>query len=280
MFDQQFKGGFMFRKVRNFQALLFLISISMLLSLPGYSQNHYSQKFASLTDRSRQDNASVVSVDLRNVNTVKQNTPILKGKDHGIAIEPAWEVLDNLTAAQPGGPIISVKGDSLPIYLFDMLTTSLKSAFTNFSFISTAHANIVCCTCSDRCFDGFSTEDCLMEGCFPSAGVCVGDIGGECVNGDDEGCCFLEVNGEAAVSTQGVEAEKCIETTETFCGDVGGIYQGNGTDCALDFPEECDFPPLPTNVPTIGQWGMIAMAVLLGLFALFIIIRRLRHKVG
>jgi len=171
----------MFRKVRNFKALLFFISISMLLSLHGYSQNHYSQNLASLTNWTRQANASVVSVDLKNANTVKQYTPILKGKDHGIAIEPAENSLDDLTAAPPGDPIISVKGNSLPIYLFDMLTTSLKSAFTNFSFISTAHANQVCCNCSDGCMEVTTMEDCVLLGCTPCTGICIdGECDGDC----------------------------------------------------------------------------------------------------
>ncbi len=124
----------MFRKARNFKALICLIFISMLFSLPGYSQNHYSQKFASLTNWTKQDNASVVSVDLKNANTVKQITPIPQGKDHSI---------------------------------LDMLTTNLKSAFTNFSFISTAQAGIIpldCCQCSDGCFDLTGEGGCL---CFP-----------------------------------------------------------------------------------------------------------------
>jgi hypothetical protein len=80
-----------------------------------------------------------------------------------------------------------------------------------------------------------------------------------------QGCCVIGV-------------DNCPITTEGECATDGGDYQGDNTIC--DGIPECEAPIIPTNVPTIGQWGMIAMAGLLGIFSLFIIMRRHRYNVS
>ena len=88
------------------------------------------------------------------------------------------------------------------------------------------------------------------------------------------GCCFLEeVNGQAMANSRGIDPEKCIETTGTICGGIGGIYKGNDTDCA-EFPE-CALPPPPT-IPTLSEWGLIIMAGILGIIGFIMVIRRRR----
>jgi len=120
-----------------------------------------------------------------------------------------------------------------------------------------------------------SQIDCAEQNFF-------GDVG--CVGGDEfcnaEGCCFLDVNGVAAASNRAIDPEKCIDTIPDNCP---GVFQGPGTNCALDFPVQCASPGPPvivSPIPTIGQWGLIAMAGLLGLFSLFIMVRRHRYNVG
>lgn len=132
-----------------------------------------------------------------------------------------------------------------------------------------------CCQFDGSCSDTTNTGDCNPDNFF------VGDTCMDTGFCEPLGCCFLDGNGEAAeAANRGIDPEKCIETTDTICGEMGGSFQGPGTDCA-EFPEECAFPPPPTrNVPTIGQWGMIAMAGLLGIFSLFIIMRRHRYNVS
>jgi IPTL-CTERM motif len=84
--------------------------------------------------------------------------------------------------------------------------------------------------------------------------------------GPPTGCCVLA-------------PEDCIVTNEDSCGADGGEYQGDGKSCD-DVPECQPEPPIVTNVPTISQWGMIAMAGLLGIFSLLIIMRRHRYNVS
>jgi len=61
------------------------------------------------------------------------------------------------------------------------------------------------------------------------------------------------------------------------CGALGGTLD-EGVSC-VDIPE-CVPQPIVTNVPTISQWGMIAMAGLMGIFSLLIIMRRHRYNVS
>ncbi len=70
-----------------------------------------------------------------------------------------------------------------------------------------------------------------------------------------------------------IAAGVCEITTEGVCEAECGDYQGDGSFCEGN--PECTAP-----IPTIGQWGMIAMAGLLGIFSLFIIMRRHRYNVS
>ncbi len=62
-------------------------------------------------------------------------------------------------------------------------------------------------------------------------------------------CCAVPVG---ACETQ---SHGCIETTQAFCTGffvTGGVYQGNGTAC-----------PNTEPIPTVSQWGLVAMTLLL-----------------
>jgi len=61
------------------------------------------------------------------------------------------------------------------------------------------------------------------------------------------------------------------------CSAEGGDFKGVGVNCK-NVPECREV--VARNVPTISQWGMIAMAGLLGIFSLFVIMRRQRYNVG
>jgi len=88
---------------------------------------------------------------------------------------------------------------------------------------------------------------------------------GSCIDGDTRcddiplGCCIISKN-------------DCEFITEDVCDSLNGEYRGNGVVCS-EVPE-CRVPPPTSAVPTISQWGMIAVAGMLGLFSLFVIIRR------
>jgi hypothetical protein len=114
----------------------------------------------------------------------------------------------------------------------------------------------------DNCRDTTNVVCAAENGAFFEGGMCMLE---EFCELPPEGCCVIE---------PGV----CEITTEGACAAEDGDYQGDGSFCEGN--PECEVPIIPTNVPTIGQWGMIAMAGLLGIFSLFIIMRRHRYNVS
>lgn len=92
----------------------------------------------------------------------------------------------------------------------------------------------------------------------------------------------------------------CAELTEAGCNSAGGSYQGDGSECAqvectvptptptatptpTDAPTptpEPDGPEEPTGpaviIPTLSEWGMIIITLILGFYAVFKLRRRIR----
>ena len=130
-----------------------------------------------------------------------------------------------------------------------------------------------CCVCGDSQCSITTEAECVDMG-----GSCSYEGDGTVCDGIDlctdvPGCCFLDVNGDdPALANRQIDPNKCIETTAFMCSIDGGAFQGVGTSCLIDFPQECSFPP--RNVPTMSQWGLIATAGIIGLVALIILIRR------
>jgi len=115
-------------------------------------------------------------------------------------------------------------------------------------------------TCNDN-----GTEKCDDEGppAFPiNGGVCIQNRGFHC-QAPQGGCCVFHKNDCAFLSVQ-------------TCAMEGGDFPGANVLCSE--VAECNVVISP--IPTLNQWGLIAMAGLLGLFGLFIIIRRHRYNVG
>jgi hypothetical protein len=107
-------------------------------------------------------------------------------------------------------------------------------------------------------------------------------IGNECMDTgfcEPLGCCFLEAANGQALANRQINPEKCVETTGTICGEIGGEFAGPDTSCS-EFPLICEDPKVNILIPTLNQWGLIAMAGLLGIFSLFIIMRRHRYNVS
>jgi len=82
------------------------------------------------------------------------------------------------------------------------------------------------------------------------------------------GCCVLGEN-------------DCInDQNEDECDAAGGNLELR---LSCSSVPECNVmppPPVVSNVPTISQWGMIAMAGLLGIFSLLIIMRRKKYSLN
>jgi len=98
-------------------------------------------------------------------------------------------------------------------------------------------------------------------GMFSPGGVCDVDVG--VCDFAPLGCCVFEPN-------------DCDELTEQGCTLEDGRFEGDNVQCS-EVPI-CNIVVSP--IPTLNQWGLIAMAGLMGLFSLFIIIRRHRYNLS
>lgn len=130
-----------------------------------------------------------------------------------------------------------------------------------------------CCVCGDSQCNITKENECIAMG---ASCLYEGDntmCEGIDLCSDVPGCCFLDPNIEnLALSNRQIDPSRCVETTAFMCSIDNGIFQGVGTSCQINFPQECSFPP--RNVPTISEWGMIAMATVLGLVGYMVIRRR------
>jgi len=79
----------------------------------------------------------------------------------------------------------------------------------------------------------------------------------------DTGCCVIQPG--KCVDDQ--KAEKCIDDTDGLGGDIWASNKA-----CLDVPQ-CVVAP-PRNIPTLSQWGLIAMAVILAIVAFMVIRKR------
>jgi len=117
---------------------------------------------------------------------------------------------------------------------------------------------IGCCqTGADEC-ELTNDDDCDVE--WTQGATC--SESGLC-NEMITGCCVFAPN-------------DCGEISEVECLEQRGRFEG--PDVACSEVAQCNIVISP--IPTLNQWGLIAMAGLLGLFSLFIIIRRHRYNVS
>jgi len=120
-----------------------------------------------------------------------------------------------------------------------------------------------CCQRGTECQD-ITDQECTGEGAsFFPGGMCMADGDESFCEPSPQGCCVFGP-GDCDITT----AQQCT-----------GEYQGDNTSC--DNVAACQLPPpVISAVPTLSEWGLIAMAGLLGLFSLFIIVRRHRYNVN
>ena len=117
----------------------------------------------------------------------------------------------------------------------------------------------VCVGCEDT---GCITLEsyCIGEGGFTNAGICNPEnpAGALCGAGSvTGGCCVTAEQG----CLEDIQAEPC------FDGE-GGIIFASQTSC-IELTE-CRFE---RNVPALGQWGFIALAAAIGVFAVTMLVR-------
>ena len=124
-----------------------------------------------------------------------------------------------------------------------------------------------------------------MGCCIETQGLCTITTGEDCpvppndeylgdgTNCVDEARCEIPPPGEGCcIESQG----SCSITTDEGCPvPPNEDFLGEGVSCADE--ERCQ--PTFLQVPTMGEWGLIVMAGLLGIFSL-IILRRQRYNVG
>ena len=75
-----------------------------------------------------------------------------------------------------------------------------------------------------------------------------------------DGCCEI-----------GMPADSCIDTSVGGCNFLGGVFIPGAT---CDDEEFGSCIALITDVPTLSEWGLIAMAGILGLVGYMVIRRR------
>jgi hypothetical protein len=128
-----------------------------------------------------------------------------------------------------------------------------------------------CCIVDNECLG-------CESGCATSEGLCE-DAGSE----SHEGICFNDGGGAACDDSSGLESEVgCCVTGPRNCEDNVGWRNCVG-DATPNFegiiwtPEvSCSEVPIctETNIPAVSEWGLIAIAGILGFIGLFMIVRR------
>jgi len=169
------------------------------------------------------------------------------------------------------------------------------------SFVPTGCCQDASATCSitiqDDCQDGWTAGGVCDSGtfCEPPQGCCSNASSpapAPCVNLITQAVCNGVFSGNWS------QGEVCNDLEPPTCGQVGccqfvidGCDETNFDDCvnvsgtwapADTCTEEgiCETLFVISPIPTLNQWGLIAMAALLGLFSLFIIIRRHRYNLS
>jgi len=127
-----------------------------------------------------------------------------------------------------------------------------------------------CCIVGNECLG-------CESGCATSEGLCE-DAGSE----SHEGICFNDGGGAVCDDSSGLESEVgCCTIGPRNCEDDLGWR-----DCVGDSPEvdgeiwtpevSCSEVPIctETNIPAVSEWGLIAIAGILGFIGIFMIIRK------
>ncbi len=84
----------------------------------------------------------------------------------------------------------------------------------------------------------------------------------------NQGCCVIGEN-------------NCVDDqTSAQCPVPPNVEWAEGVECA--FVPECNVPPPPppTDVPTLGQWGMIVIAAFLGIYSFMVLRKRSKFNAG
>ena len=121
-----------------------------------------------------------------------------------------------------------------------------------------------CLGCPDGLECGVSEVICDSEGGFFNSGESCEDIGPnfQCSDpGEALGCCVIP-------TFQNCRNSRTLRLCQTV--DRGDLWVA-GAPC--DILEECEFEPV-SSVPTLNQWGLIALAGILGIVGFIMAIRR------
>ncbi len=161
-----------------------------------------------------------------------------------------------------GGCYMYVTKNIIPSIFFILISgfsllTPAETSYAQPSDCCIAHDGAGCddLTCEETvcgnnffCCDGFWATACADQ----ANSVCA-----VCQAQPNEGCC----------TGLGEFPDACSILTEQECTNSGGTYQGDGTNC--NSFNQCFTRP----IPTMSEWGLIAMAGILG-FVGFMVMRR------
>lgn len=163
----------------------------------------------------------------------------------------------------------------LTIHLFSFLIVSLFFLATPEKGQAGLPFAVGCCISGDSCVGcesgcAISTAECVaLGGAFSDTdAICVDKgAGADCVGpADNSGCCQIS-------------SDECLDEQIdyfTCTGEAGGIAWFQGTDCS-EVPQ-CGESPQVSNIPALGEWGMIALAVVLVIAGVIYFAHRRRHS--
>jgi len=161
----------------------------------------------------------------------------------------------------------------LTLSAFTLLLTSLLFlSITQESYSGTTAMTPICCTLGDSCVG-------CESGCAIPSAECAASGG----SGEKEAYCVDNGTGASCEDPGG--AQGCCVIAEDDCSgptdyatcafEAGGTYWFEGSDCSeVSMCSAAPGPVLNTTIPTLNEWGLIIVTVLLGIAGLLVIRKR------
>jgi len=134
----------------------------------------------------------------------------------------------------------------------------------------------------EGCCDGIPDNDTCLAGPEQNKSQCEITQGGRFTPGLDLECNTLTppTCGEVGCCQEDVAEDGPAMCKESNNRDCDGLFVTGDTCTVNGFCESLIPGVVISPIPTLNQWGLIAMAGLLGIFSLFIIIRRHRYNLS
>ena len=251
--------------LRIIYTFLLFLTFSFSFSVPGYAQLMVTETYCS-TD---------VPVDIIDVNTVTSDLIVPDaGKIQDVVVKlqinhlwigdlevdltsPESTTIDLFTDIDGSADDFGTTCVPMPDFILDDTAATPVTSYTGFSGGTFSPEDPL------STFFGEGQAGQWTLSIFDDAGGDSGTLNCWCLEitrVQSQGCCVVGVG-------------NCLITGQDECSAEGGDYQGDGTSCDDSI---CSVRP----IPTMGEWGMIALTVALGASAvIYLTLRRRRQSV-